>query len=370
MIGLTVNDVPILLRRPTRARLAASRAALAAALLATAVGCGSDPGPSTAGATPSPTVAPATGGVAPPAARSALTAGHSAWVAVSVARLWQSPSAPWAVDAPALKAPVRFRTWLRAMSLSQRRALDQRSDTEALYGDRVVVLRLRPHWAKVVVPSQPSQKDARGYPGRVPRRQLTATAPLRSTQVATVTSRTTWLRTDDSAAARRLEVSFGTRLPVVGRAGAYVRVMTPRGAVRRVSTAAAVVHDRGRPALDPSRSSLVRTAKSFLGLQYLWGGLSGFGLDCSGLTWLDYRVHGRKIPRDALPQSRHGRAVGTKLPADLLFYAHRGLVHHVSMYVGDGLIIHAPRTGEPVQIVSFSAPPLRQEYVGARRYLP
>lgn len=343
---------------------------LVAVVLAVAVGCGSGPGPAAgpSAASPGPSRAATDGSATTGSTQPALAVGASAYVAVSVARLWQSPSAPWPVDAPALRAPVRFRAWLSAMSLSQRRALDLRSDTEALLGDRVVVVRLRPRWAKVVVPSQPSPKDPRGYPGWVPRRQLTARTPASTAQVATVTTRTTWLRTDDAAASRVSEISFGTRLPVVATVVGQVRVLTPRGVVRRLRAGAVVVHDRGRPAIAPSPESLVRTAKSFVGLQYLWGGLSGFGLDCSGLTWLDHRVHGITIPRDALPQSQHGDVVTARSPGDLLFYARDGLVHHVSMYVGDGLIIHAPRTGQPVQVVSFSAPPLRQEYVGARRY--
>jgi cell wall-associated NlpC family hydrolase len=299
-----------------------------------------------------------------------LVVGHSAWVSVSVARLWQSPSAPWPVDRPALRSPVRFRAWLRAMTFDQRRALDLRSDTEALLGDRVVVVRLRPHWAEVVVPSQPSQKDRRGYPGWVPLRQLTARAPTRTAQVATVTSRTTWLRSDRGDHARTAEISFGTRLYVVGRAGHDLRVITPRGVVRRVPGSAVAVRAPDEAALPATRAGLRRTARSFLGLQYLWGGLSGFGLDCSGLTWLDYRAHGIRIPRDALPQSGHGTRTSTPAVGDLLFYAHRGLVHHVSMYIGSGQIIHAPHTGATVQIVPFSEQPLRSEYAGARRYIP
>lgn len=299
-----------------------------------------------------------------------LAVGGNAWVAVSVARLWESPSAPWSVDEPALRSPVRFRAWLRQMTLDQRRALAERSDTEALLGDRVVIVRLWPHWAKVVVPSQPSQKDPRGYPGWVPRRQLTARVPARTAQVATVTSRTAWLRTDDVNSSRTSEISFGTRLHVLGQIGDFVRVVTPRGVARRLRAGAVVVHAPGDAAIAPSRASLRRTAKSFLGLQYLWGGLSGFGLDCSGLTWLDYRAHGIRIPRDALPQSRRGRHTSTRAVGDLLFYATNGLVHHVSMYIGSGYMIHAPRTGQPVQIVPFSEQPLRSEYAGARRYLP
>ena len=301
---------------------------------------------------------------------SVLAVGASAWVSVSVARLWDSPSAPWPVDAPALRSPVRFRQWLRAMTLDQRRALDVRSQSEALLGDRVVVLALRPRWAKVAVPSQPTPQDRRGYPGWVPVRQLTARAPTPTTQVATVTSRTAWLRSDDAADARTAEISFGTTLHVVGQLGHEVRVLTPRGVTRRLRDDTVVVHAPGQPALTATRADLERTARSFLGLAYLWGGLSGFGLDCSGLTWLDYRVHGIRIPRDAQPQSQHGRRTTTRGVGDLLFYARAGLVHHVSMYVGGGYMIHSPGTGEHVQVIAFSAQPLRGEYVGARRYLP
>lgn len=362
--GTTVSPV----RRPGRWIL------VTVSVLTLVLACGTDTGPpsvTSEGPTSSAsTTVPAPGDTTPPPVRRALTAGQSAWVAVSVARLWLSPSAPWVVDEPALESPVRFRAWLRAMTLSQRRALDVRSETEALLGDRVVVLRLRPHWAKVAVPSQPTPKDTRGYPGWIPRRQLTAIRPVRTPELATVTSRTAWLRTDDAAADRVTRISFGTRLPVLGRVPGYVRVSAPRGAIRRLAAPKVTVHPRGEPALAPSRASLVGTTRSFVGVAYLWGGLSGFGVDCSGLTWLNHRVHGIRIPRDALPQSSGGLRVSTRAPGDLLFYAADGRVHHVGMYVGDGDMIHAPGTGQAVRIQAFSTQPLRSEYVGARRYLP
>jgi cell wall-associated NlpC family hydrolase len=58
----------------------------------------------------------------------------------------------------------------------------------------------------------------------------------------------------------------------------------------------------------------------FRGLPYLWAGRSGFGFDCSGLTSLDYRVHGITLPRDASPQSQHGTEVARPRPGDLLAF--------------------------------------------------
>jgi cell wall-associated NlpC family hydrolase len=310
-------------------------------------------------------LAPPVSAVSERAEVASVSAGHNAWISVAVARLWQSPSSPRAVDRPALTAPVRIRAWLRGMSLAQRRALSEHSDTEGLMGERVVVRRVRAGWAEVVVPDQPSQKDSAGYPGWVPVAQLTATPPAPTGSVATVVSRTSWLRSDNRAASPVTEISSGTTLSSLGRIGSQVRVRTPDGAPRRIQASTVVVHPAGTAALVQHRG-LLATAMTFRRLPYLWGGLSGFGLDCSGLTWLSNRLHGTLIPRDALPQSRHGARVTRAhlRPGDLVFYATHGLVHHVTMYAGRGRMIEAPHTGGVVRVVRLRL----REYAGARRY--
>jgi cell wall-associated NlpC family hydrolase len=285
-------------------------------------------------------------------------------VAVSVATLWRSPSSPRAVDAPALTRPVRIQKWLDAMTTTERRALNGRADSQALLGDRVRVVDLRSGWAKVVVPDQPTPLDARGYPGWVPRRQLTAVRPVRTPRVATAVERTPWLRTDDDAARPYLRVSFGTRFPLAGVGHRFVRVRLPDGGVRRIARASVALHDRGTPALPTTRAAVLSSATSFTGLDYLWAGASGFGVDCSGLTWLSYRVHGVRIPRDASAQWAAGTPVDHPRPADLLFFGDP--VHHVGMYAGHGRMVHAPGTGQQVQV----APAARDDDAGARRFLP
>ena len=258
------------------------------------------------------------------------------------------------------------------MTVADRRGLQGRADTQALLGDRVQVTSLRGAWAHVVVPDQPTPLDSRGSPGWVPVRQLAAVPPPSAPESATVVSRTTWLRSDTSAAARLVEVSYGTRLPVLGRRGGWLRVGLPGGIVRRIDATTVVRHAAGTPARLPTPSSLVRSAQSFTGLPYLWAGRSGFGFDCSGLTSLVFRLHGIAIARDADAQAAGGRRVTSRslAPGDLLFYAtSSGYVHHVSMYAGSGLMVQSPATGQSVQTIAVSTPRYAAQYAGARRYL-
>lgn len=300
----------------------------------------------------------------------AAAAGTSeAWVAVSVATVWRSPSAPRPVDRASLAVPVRLRGWLARMSTSDRRALAGRADTQALMGDRVMVVGRRGTWARIVVPDQPTPLDRRGYPGWVPVAQLTTRRPSSVVRV-TVVRPTTWLRTDDAHQSAALEISYGTSLPVAGRSGGWIRTTTPTGRPLRVSAAAVTTDAPGAGVLSAERRRLVNSAQLFTGLAYLWAGRSGFGLDCSGLTSLVYRVHGITLARDADAQARSGRAVATPGPGDLMFYATGGHVHHVAMYAGNGLMVQAPRTGVPVQTIAVRTPSYARELTAVRQLLP
>jgi cell wall-associated NlpC family hydrolase len=286
--------------------------------------------------------------------------------------VWRSPQAPRSVDEAALQNPAAIRQWLSGLSTADRLGLNGRADTQALLGDRVVVTALSGTFAKVVVPDQPTPLDPGGYPGWVPLAQLTASAPPTAATVATIVSRTAWLRTDDAAGGSALEVSFGTRLPVVGTVDGLVRVGLPGGRVLRASASEASVTRLGDPALPADGPDLVRAATMFTGLPYLWAGRSGFGFDCSGLTSLVYRVHGVTIPRDAAPQAVGGVAVRSAdlRPGDLLFYSTDGEVHHVSMYAGAGRMVHAPSTGRTVETIAVSTASFASEFSGARRFVP
>jgi peptidoglycan DL-endopeptidase CwlO len=101
---------------------------------------------------------------------------------------------------------------------------------------------------------------------------------------------------------------------------------------------------------------------------YVWGAEGPDSFDCSGLVLYAYRAAGISLPHSSASQSTMGVAVtGDFKQGDLLFYG--SPVHHVAMYVGDGLLVHASTFGVPVK--TDSAPyGAGQDYVGARRLAP
>ncbi len=301
------------------------------------------------------------------------------WVDVSVATLWSTPGTARPVDRSALTNPADPRQWVASMSDTQKRWLSLgHSQTQVLYGTRLRVLATSGRWSKVAVPSQPSPKNSRGYPGWLPTRQLTTAAPQVSASSAVVTRRTAWLWADDDSvgrnAGRVMELSYGTELPVVSVGPRTVQVGMLGGEVRSLRRSAVVVRSGRAPATAPTGAAVVGEAMQFLGLPYLWSGTSGFGFDCSGLTYATYRQLGVTLPRDAAPQATAGTAVARSelLPGDLVFLrTSQGVVHHVAMYVGRvrgvRTVIEAPRTGTSVRLTPLSQ--FGPGYAGARRYL-
>jgi cell wall-associated NlpC family hydrolase len=97
---------------------------------------------------------------------------------------------------------------------------------------------------------------------------------------------------------------------------------------------------------------VVTIAKKYLGIDYRWGGTDpATGLDCSGLTQLVYGQLGISLPRVSGDQAQAGKKVSSMADAkvgDLVFFG--SPVHHVGIYIGDGKMLDAPRTGKQVQI--------------------
>jgi len=98
-----------------------------------------------------------------------------------------------------------------------------------------------------------------------------------------------------------------------------------------------------------------------LGKPYIWGGTGPAGFDCSGLVMMAYRAAGIDLPRTTFQQVYSGNPIYSTAdlePGDLLFVpgsdGSATAPGHVGMYIGSGLVIQAPQTGERIEITPFS----------------
>lgn len=254
---------------------------------------------------PAPSEATSPAPSSAPSATPTPTPARVAWVAVPVANVWTHLSSPRHVDRLSLLARPNMREWFRAQSFSQRLDLDSRLMTQVLRGERVVVLSSSRGFAQVRIPDQTGSAYPNGIIGWVAGRQLSSVVV------------------------------------------AHVSMSQHRSVANEIST-----------------------ARSYLGVEYLWAGMSKSGIDCSGLIYRSMLAMGVVLPRDAADQSQVGRAVSRRSlrPGDLVFFGPGGwqTIHHVGIYIGRGLVLHAPHTGARVTIT-----PLRSwhDYWGARRVI-
>ncbi|MBN2366101.1 MAG: hypothetical protein EH225_08880 [Calditrichaeota bacterium] len=92
--------------------------------------------------------------------------------------------------------------------------------------------------------------------------------------------------------------------------------------------------------------NIIKTARSMMGIPYLWGGNSSKSNDCSGFTQNVFRAHGITLPRDARQQVLVGLEVeydesfATVLPGDLLFFGREDRITHVGISLGGSGFIH------------------------------
>lgn len=133
---------------------------------------------------------------------------------------------------------------------------------------------------------------------------------------------------------------------------------------------------RGDAALAPVRLSpgeLPAFARGFLGIPYVWGGVSTLGFDCSGFTQMLCRQRGILIPRDSGPQARWAGMAPINPPelqvADLVYFGPSAdKINHTGMYIGSGEFIHATTHEKPVvQVSRLSDPHWARLLVACRR---
>lgn len=139
---------------------------------------------------------------------------------------------------------------------------------------------------------------------------------------------------------------------------------TQASAVKPVSTTV--------PSATSSKAlSVIRTAKSLIGVPYVWGGTTPAGFDCSGFSQYVLSKNGISVPRTAAEQYKSGISVSRSnlRVGDLVFFTtYKPGPSHLGFYIGDGKFIHAS-SSKGVTISSLGSSYYSSRYIGARRVI-
>jgi hypothetical protein len=217
--------------------------------------------------------------------------------------------------------------WVAAPRIFLRAQPEPQAETvsELLYGEAINVYDSRQGYCRVA-----AKRDR--YLGWLPITAISHQLPEVTHRV--VVPRTHLYARPQVDSERLLELSLGTRLHLhrAGDSWSEVSLKDTRG---HIKTALMRLETQ---TLAPTPSSVITLAKTFLYAPYSWGGVTAWGLDCSGLVQTVFLAHGVSLPRDADQQAAMGReiALDQVQEADLLFFP-----GHVAISLGNTRIIHA-----------------------------
>jgi cell wall-associated NlpC family hydrolase len=119
---------------------------------------------------------------------------------------------------------------------------------------------------------------------------------------------------------------------------------------------------------DNTRGSIaLKYALAQIGDVYVWAAAGPTRWDCSGLTMRSFQKAGVSLPHSSRIQIKYGKNISASSlkPGDLLFFGKP--ISHVSMYMGGGKMVQAPRPGKKVEVVNFTKMFGKKPFVGARR---
>ncbi len=168
----------------------------------------------------------------------------------------------------------------------------------------------------------------------------------------------------------------GASFKVIGVSGEWIKVSTAAGVVGNIHSAYLDCAAASTGATAPSGSTgsqIVATARQYLGVPYVWGGMSPYGFDCSGLVNYVYKAHGYSLHRVAQDIYTYDGVHVDKSdlqPGDIVCFGYSAWsIGHVGIYIGDGRFIHSPSSGSYVSITSLDSGYYSNRLIGAKRII-
>lgn len=210
--------------------------------------------------------------------------------------------------------------------------------------------------ANAVLPVVTSSVPETLTPASPPTSSASASTPVtpKSTPAKTNTPPTTLVKKEQTQPSRSSSTSTGTRTAAPTSTPTKAPTSTPQTSSQ-----------------SGKASSIIATSKQYIGVNYLYGGTTPAGFDCSGFVQYVFAKNGVTLPRVSRDQYRVGTSVSFNnlRPGDLVFFsfANNGVVDHVGIHVGNGQFINAS-SSKGVTIYTLG-PYWQSIYVGAKRVI-
>lgn len=214
---------------------------------------------------------------------------------VNVGTIWRSFDKAREIDRDGIMYPADIQRWLLELNLEQKLSFteDSRIDTQILYGEKVEVVEEQDGWSYVICLEQPSKQNPKGYPGFIPTSQLgEMKAYDKHPRLRVKVPKTTLFNLDFTT---KQILSFNTILPIIKKGEPFIEVDTPEGK-GLISANDVEFSDESGAFEIGTMAGVIENAKRFLDLPYLWGGMSSYGYDCSGLCFQMYKSQNFHIP--------------------------------------------------------------------------
>ncbi len=223
--------------------------------------------------------------------------------------------------------------------------------TQLLLGTTVTLSRHKDGWFEATSPE--------GMTGWIERQELVQTddaglaAWISASQIIVTAFHDFLWEQPDEKSLPVSDVVTGVILKRVASSSGWITIEMPDGRIGHLQRHSGTEFATWKRSTRATAANIERTAKSFHGLPYLWGGTSTKGVDCSGFTQTVFRLNGIQLPRDAWQQGTEaGRLVdpGTHFQdlhkGDLLFFSGQNGrtgakgITHVGIYLEKRTFIH------------------------------
>src|SRR5579872_679297 len=237
--------------------------------------------------------------------------------------------------------------------------------SQDIFSTNVGILERNADWLRIRTPDD--------YTGWIPSSSATKSKPYaQAGETAQVSSLFASLYREPDITKHQpvITIPFESKLELAGTPvdGRFIQVRLPDG-----RTAWIQAGDITKTLPTMTIPEVIEWSKRFVGLPYLWGGVSTFGYDCSGFMQMLYRRLGYVLPRDAGPQANWDGLKPVEKsdlqPGDLLYFGSSPQkITHTGMYIGDGQFINATAYQHPiVQICHLGDEHWTRLLVAARR---